>query len=326
MSELGDRCHNRWPTILQQIGISVRFLTKKGGPCPMCGGKDRFAFTDKGWGRWYCRGCGDGHGGPGGGDGIRLVERMLNVHFHEAAKRIEKVIGGGSKTIDIPAVIVFPRKVEAPAGNIEKPLQPWREAAPSIRSTAAERYLATRGLTVTATEAAVLRLHPRLRHWPSGMWWPALVALVAMHDGAELCGFMTFLAKNGHAKAPVEKPKLFPKDAHPVGGGVWFGKADPEIEFVVAEGIESTLSAMRLCRATAGCAALSAFGMSKLVLPPEARRVRVYADHDADRKGVLAACEARRRWQAEGRTVVIKVASEAGKDANDIWQRRLAHG
>jgi putative DNA primase/helicase len=328
MSELADRCRNQWSGILPALGIDRRYLTKKGGPCPMCGGRDRFSFTDKGWGRWYCRGCGDGHGGPGGGDGVRLVERALGVDFHEAAKRIDELIGGRSAAAATitPQVIDFPRKAEKPTGDIDKPLRPWCEAAPSIRSTAAERYLAGRGLVLTASEAAPLRLHPRLKHWPSGMWWPTLVALVAMHDGTELCAHLTFLAKNGHGKAPVEKPKLFPAGAHPVGGGVWFGKADQEHEFIVAEGIESTLSAMRLCGAASGCAALSAAGISKLVLPPEARRVRIYADNDADRKGVLAACEARRRWESEGRTVAIKVAREAGKDANDIWQRRLAHG
>jgi putative DNA primase/helicase len=64
-------------------------LAHKNVPCPMCGGRDRFQFTDKGWGRWYCRGCGEG------GDGVRLVERMKSVDFRAAAKLIEGVIGDG---------------------------------------------------------------------------------------------------------------------------------------------------------------------------------------------------------------------------------------
>ena len=32
-----------------------------------------------------------------------------------------------------------------------------------------------------------------------------------------------------------------------IGGGVWFGKADAHSEFVVAEGVESTLSAACAC-------------------------------------------------------------------------------
>jgi DNA primase len=33
------------------------------GPCPMCGGKDRFRIQPNrpGGGKWYCRGCGEGH-------------------------------------------------------------------------------------------------------------------------------------------------------------------------------------------------------------------------------------------------------------------------
>jgi putative DNA primase/helicase len=289
-------------------------------PCPICGGRDRFQFSDKHVGLWHCRGCGEG------GDGIRLVERVLGLEFHEAAKRIEGVIGGG------PAMWA-PRTVhnlrEAPTrveSSTNKPLQPWREAASSIRSTAGERYLATRGLALTDTEAASLRLHPHLWHWPTKTWWPTLVALVALHDGTALASHLTFLARDGLAKAPIERPKLFPAGAHVVGGGVWFGRPNSEHELVVAEGIESTLSAMRLCGAAAGCAALSAVGISKLTLPPEARRVRIYADNDADQKGVLASCEARRRWQAEGRTVAIEVAREAGKDANDVWQGKMTRG
>lgn len=35
--------------------------TWQAGPCPFCGGRDRFVLkrTAQGW-RWYCRGCGDG--------------------------------------------------------------------------------------------------------------------------------------------------------------------------------------------------------------------------------------------------------------------------
>ena len=52
-----------------------------------------------------------------------------------------------------------------------------------------------------------------------------------------------------------------------MGGGVWFGDADPAHEFIVAEGIESTLSAMRIFGVTAGCAALSEGGVRRLILP-----------------------------------------------------------
>ena len=49
---------------------------------------------------------------------------------------------------------------------------------------------------------------------------------------------------------------------------MWFGVADPDREFVVAEGIEYLLSAPRLSAPQAACAALSEGGIRRLVLPP----------------------------------------------------------
>ena len=37
----------RWPNILAHFGVAEKFLTGKHGPCPICGGKDRFRFDNK---------------------------------------------------------------------------------------------------------------------------------------------------------------------------------------------------------------------------------------------------------------------------------------
>ena len=58
---------------------------------------------------------------------------------------------------------------------------------------------------------------------------------------------------------------------------------------------------MRLSGVEAGVAALSELGIRRLLLPDEARRVRIYADHDEAGQGLSAAREAARRWKAEGR-------------------------
>ena len=82
-------------------------------------------------------------------------------------------------------------------------------------------------------------------------------------------------------QAPFGKQaRLFAAGGSTKSGGVWFSVANPAREFIVAEGIESTLSAMRIHNATSGCAALSEGGIRALILPPEARLVRIFADHD----------------------------------------------
>src|SRR3954463_15277393 len=84
---LSQRSLGRWPGILTALGVSSKALRNKHGPCPMCGGKDRFRFDDKGGrGTWICSRC-------GAGDGIELVKRLMNVEFKQAEKLIEQHVG-----------------------------------------------------------------------------------------------------------------------------------------------------------------------------------------------------------------------------------------
>ena len=206
--------------------------------------------------------------------------------------------------------------------KLKEPLKPWLTAMPFRRGSAVDLYLKRRGLEITDEEALSLRFAPSLWHWPSKTKWPAMVAKVALADGTAVTSHMTFIDFDGSGKAPLEKERLFAAGGTTTGAGVWFGRADPTREFVVAEGIESTLSAMRIFNVTAGCAALSEGGIRALILPPEARLVRVFADHDELGQSISAAREAAKRWKAEGRTVAASMAEEPGEDANNVWLRR----
>lgn len=58
-----------WPEIFVSCGMSREHFAKQGRSCPVCGGTDRFSFTDR-WkrGNFICRGCGSG-------DGFDLISR-----------------------------------------------------------------------------------------------------------------------------------------------------------------------------------------------------------------------------------------------------------
>lgn len=64
----------------------VRIAATRGGewagPCPFCGGEDRFHVVPA-TGRWFCRQC-----TPHGGDAIDYVRRRDHVSFHEAVDRL----------------------------------------------------------------------------------------------------------------------------------------------------------------------------------------------------------------------------------------------
>jgi putative DNA primase/helicase len=306
--ELADRCKDRWPNILMQLGLlSGAALKGIDSPCPVCGGRDRFRFSDRGYGRWFCRGCGYG------GDGVRLIMAIKGVDFLEAARLVESVVGKAPQCT----------AHSSGAGKTKDALKSWRNASPFTRGSAADFYLRSRAIELTGNEALSLRSHPSLWHWPSQVSWSAMVALVRLADGTEITVHQTFLTPDGR-KAPLgDKVRLFPAGVAPEGGGVWFGEADTAREFIVAEGLESLLSALRIFGASAGCAALSAGGIRRLILPPQARRVRVFADHDPLGQGLGAAREAWQRWRTEGRDVAVSLAEQVGWDANDVLISRL---
>lgn len=94
-----DAARGRWRQILPLLGIPKKFLTGKHGPCPACGGKDRFRFTDRKMeGDYFCNHC-------GAGDGLRLVMKVHGWAYRTACKRVDEAIGNNhSLTRSLPAV------------------------------------------------------------------------------------------------------------------------------------------------------------------------------------------------------------------------------
>ncbi len=58
-----EAAQGRWLEILAALGIDENYLRNRHGPCPICGGKDRFRWDNK-WdnGEYYCQQCGPGNG------------------------------------------------------------------------------------------------------------------------------------------------------------------------------------------------------------------------------------------------------------------------
>ena len=50
-----ERARGRWREVLMHFGIDEKYLHNRHGPCPLCGGKDRFRFDDRhGSGSYFC--------------------------------------------------------------------------------------------------------------------------------------------------------------------------------------------------------------------------------------------------------------------------------
>lgn len=108
-----------WPQILCDLGgVDAARLVDQHGPCPACGGKDRFRWDDNGGpGAFFCNQCGGKDRAGGGGNGLDLLMRVTGWDFKEAVKNVERHLGieKGSPT---------PRKT--PVKKTSKPSKPAR--------------------------------------------------------------------------------------------------------------------------------------------------------------------------------------------------------
>jgi hypothetical protein len=201
-------------------------------------------------------------------------------------------------------------RAEALARSIQA-VRIWSETQP-IMGTAAERYLASRGLV--APSNADLRFHPHCFHGPSRSFHPALIAAVVGGDPAI---HRTFLKPDGSGKAEIESPKL--ALGATAGHAVRLLQGDPGMLFV-AEGIESALSIPKVWTDhrfdwASVWATLSASGMRSLKLPEKPGALCVFADGDT--AGRSAAAALAERACALGWQVRI-VDPGDGRDANDM--------
>lgn len=76
----------QWQGVLEGAGVTLP-QGRKHGPCPMCGGKDRFRFDDRdGRGTWICNQC-------GAGDGLTLFARSSCLSVKEAIPLLASICG-----------------------------------------------------------------------------------------------------------------------------------------------------------------------------------------------------------------------------------------
>jgi DNA primase len=184
--------------------------------------------------------------------------------------------------------------------------------------TPAERYLRARGIT--------LPVPPTLRfgdvpHRLGGMF-PAMVAPIVDIDGVQIGIHATYLRPDGGGKADFPRSELQRECRGLVrGGGIHLAPHDPNRELIVAEGIETTLSAMQIF-GLSGWSSVSAGGLRTLELPEMVRCILITADNDESGCSQRNAVKAARRWKDEGRAVRIWLPDIVGGDANDVLVKR----
>jgi putative DNA primase/helicase len=320
-----DAALDRWPLILQAAGVDLVFLKNKHGPCPVCGGKDRFRFTDK-----------DGRGGhicnqhcPDGGDGFRLLMDYRQTDFIHAARFVAEVLGGAAVVAMAPdAAAMAERKAleeaeqrrafeKAKAENFAL----WHSSFPVLAGCPVGLYLHHRGLALSDYPKA-LRFNPAIPYWDKQDGhlvklgnFPAMIAAVQAPNGDAVALHKTHLQAHGHKAQVPSVKKWSAKSADAKGAAVRLFPAAERM--AVAEGIETAL-AVYSANGLPVWAGLSAFGVSAMVLPSWVQEVFIFADHDENQTGQKAANQLAERLISQDKTVRILYPSIAGVDWLDV--------
>jgi hypothetical protein len=142
-----------------------------------------------------------------------------------------------------------------------------------------------------------------------------MVAPIVNAMGEQVAIHKTFLTPDGSGKADLPREERRETCGPMKEGAVRLAQHQPALELIVAEGLESAMSATQLF-GIPSWAAICANGIETLDLPNAARRIVIAADHDTI--GLRAALSAQERWAAEGRSVRIFRPPNPGEDFNDV--------
>jgi len=307
-----EQYRGRWHEILVGFGVPPKALVNRHGPCPVCGGKDRFRFDDKdGHGTWICNQC-------GAGDGPKLAMLVTGLDFKALA---DKLSGGtsGSDNLSNPQVrkvcdSEMPRQ-ETSEAKRQRMNALWGKAMPVRATDPAGLYLASR--LGRFPNVAGLRYQPRCPY-PEGDTWPAMLAIFVDVDGTPSGLHRTYLTSDGR-KAPVLSPKL---SLGPLrdGGAVRLAATVGDT-LGIAEGIETALAASLLFNVPCW-AALNANRLAKWEPPATVRSVVIFADNDVSFTGQTAAFDLSARLEVEGKRVSIEMPNLTGMDWADMLTKR----
>jgi len=279
------------------------------GPCPVCGGHDRFAVNARKQ-IWNCRGC------QKGGDVIDLVRHIDGVSVREA---IATLTGEQARPMR-PATAAVPPKVDNgddERRQLERAIRIWRESVP-IKRTPGQAYFEGRGIPLDdVPNHGGLRWSPRCP-WESGTA-PCVIARFTDAVTGEARGIW---------RRPIDGGK--PKSFGSMRGCVIRLWPDEDVTtgLVVGEGVETVLTvATRFIYRGAllrpAWAAASAGNLEVFPILPGIEALTILADADVNNRGQQAARRCGIRWAEAGRQVRTFTPLEAGTDFNDVLRREI---
>ena len=304
--------NGHWSALLATLGIDIPPRGQH-GPCPVCGGENRFRLDDKGGrGTWFCNQC-----DPQSGDGLDLVKKVSGKGPADAARLVAGALG-------LDHVAIHPDELERLRQQQQARTEAERQRAELQRRKAARRaasimadhrqgvspYLEAKGLHGVGVALSQHVIAVGEMTFPPG----SLVVPLYTDFGSELVN-VQLIDEQGHKSYLAGGQKA--GACHRIAGG-------PLV--IVCEGYATGLSIHLATEATVYCAmdAGNLLAVARLVRgvddPLQPCRVILCADNDANTPGNPGKTKSGQAAAAIGARVALP--AEAG-DWNDYHQ---AHG
>jgi phage/plasmid primase-like uncharacterized protein len=304
-----DACSADILAVAQTLGARLKKVgaNEYAGPCPRCGGTDRFSINTKK--RVYnCRGAGEG------GDVIAMVRYVTGCSFIEACELITGDPRPDHSCHESPTQCVARQAPEpaAPPRADERGLGLWRRAAPEIDQTPADLYLRERGFAPpypgTLRYLPCAAEHPHALIAAFGLPDEPEPGLLWMPDAAVRAVHLTRLDPTGMSRLKSDSARIivgqnglgFPVAVAPINDG---------LGLVIAEGIENALS-LGLSLGLGAWAACSHTRMSALAsaVPSYVEAVTIVADPEP--AALASATGLAEKLRHRGFIVTLKVMGE----------------
>lgn len=323
-----DLVKGNWEAILTHAGLDSSYLRYREGPCPLCGGTERYRWK-RAQEAGFCNGCRRI-------SGFQLLIHILGTDFIGAANFVRKWKGyqdsndwsGGTHVARVAQPLVKEDAFD-PDALRAKYQKAWSEAAPVQQGDTAHSYLSTR-VPGMVEIPRVTRLHPGMGYYERGEddkfflvgTYKVMLCAAQGLDGRVTNLWRTYLGADGQ-KAPVKNAKkAFGKFLQPSSAVRLF---EPETELGIAEGVENaiwvTVNYGIPCWAT-----LSESGMRKFDVPSGYERVkkfRIFGDNDApDSRGRRAGNDAaetlKSKLRVDGRHATVILPKWTSMDFADF--------
>jgi hypothetical protein len=291
---------------IERHGVKLRRTGKElVGPCPRCGGEDRFSINLKKQ-VFNCRGC------QTGGDVIDLVRFLHGCDFDVA---VAILTGEDRPAIKAPPASSRRSIDDDDAERTKMALAIWAEGKP-IFNTLAELYLYRRNMRPPlGMSGRVLRYHPEC---PFGdVRQPCLLSLFRNVVSDEPQGIMRRAILPGGGKG--ERKAL-----GPIGRAAIKLTADWDVTYglTIGEGLETTLSGMLEFGFAPAWALGSAQAVGKFSVLAGIDHLTILVDNDESGTGKIVAGECAERWRAAGRSVKLVTPKIRGQDMADLVPQR----